>query len=70
MLVVKINGIHLKIVQRLFAALAHVFWLSRHSQATLLKQNAKFSAYKRLGSERGILEELPEKPLVLSLCYW
>ena len=67
MLIVEVNGIHLKITQRIFTALAHVFRLSGHNPAAPLEGDTKPGAYEHLGTERGILEELPEKPFILSL---
>jgi hypothetical protein len=68
-LIVEINRIHLKITQRIFTALAHVLRLSGYNPAIPLKGDTKPGAYEHLGTERGILEELPKKPLILSLRY-
>lgn len=69
MLIVEVNGIHLKITQRFFTTLARVFRLSGYNPGTPLKGDTKPGAYEDLGTERGILEEIPEKPLILSLRY-
>jgi hypothetical protein len=57
MLIVKIDLVHLKILETLFAAFAHVFRSSFGFENPIFINDSEFGANKDLGPELRILEE-------------
>jgi hypothetical protein len=67
MLIIQVDTIHLKVRQRLFAALAHKFGFTRNTGSIFGVIDSKFGADKDFGAEFEVFEQRSDELFVLSL---